>query len=278
MKSSATEIDCPALVRHAHASGVVVYRSALLDRVGFRHGFTTRHGGVSAAPFDTMNLGVAQADGEPDTEANIARNAALLMDAIDASGAELVRVRQVHGCGVHMASKDERFGPPAVEADAIVSIHTGVAPCIRTADCVPVLLACTATGRVAAVHAGWRGIVAGVVQESIRALATVGVHADDLAAAIGPGIGCNAYEVGDEVASAFGVAGLDDFVVRAPEWPKAHLDCAGAVRAQLLAAGVQANRIEGGGLCTARLAREFFSYRRDGARSGRMGAVIAARY
>ncbi|MBL9140560.1 MAG: peptidoglycan editing factor PgeF [Phycisphaerae bacterium] len=278
MRLSATELDCPALVRHVHASGVVVYRSALLDRVGFRHGFSTRHGGVSAAPFDTLNLGVAQTPGEPDSDANIARNAALLMEAIEATECEMVRVRQVHGCGVRMAERDDRFGPPSAEADAIVSVHPTVAPCIRTADCVPVLLACTATGAVASVHAGWRSIVAGVVGETIRAMATRGVHAQDLAVAIGPGIGCGAFEVGEEVAQAFGVAGLDDHVVRSPEWPKPHVDCAAAVRAQLLACGVQPNRIEGGGLCTVRMAREFFSYRRDGARSGRMGAVIVPRY
>lgn len=279
MTSSAIDIECPALVRHAHANGVVTYRSALLDRAGFRHGFSTRHGGVSAAPFDTMNLGVSQAPGETDTDENIARNAALLMEAIGATDAEMVRVKQVHGCGVRVADRDDRYGPPALEADAIVSAHAAVAPCIRTADCVPVLLACTGTGIVAAVHAGWRGIVAGVVAEAVRALQARGVHPDDLAAAIGPGIGCEAYEVGDEVAHAFEVAGLERFVVRRPEaWPKPHLDCTGAVRAQLRACGVPANRIEGGDLCTARMGREFFSYRRDGARSGRMGAVIAPRY
>lgn len=277
MRSSSAAVECPALVRHAHSSGVVAYRSALLDRIGFAHGFSTRHGGVSPPPFDSLNLGIAQTPGVPDTEENIAINAVRLMTAIGAPECALVRVRQVHGVAVHWTGRGACYGPPEHEADVIASDWRSAAPCVRTADCVPLLLGCTATGMVAAVHAGWRGIVAGVVGGALAALRVRGARAEDLAAAIGPAISAAEYEVGEEVARAFEVAGLEAFVLRRPEWPRPHVDCAGAVRAQLQAAGVPVSHIEGGGLCTARMGREFFSYRRDGARSGRLAAVIVPR-
>lgn len=274
MRLSAARADAPALERCALREGVVVYRGARLAACGFTHAFTTRHGGVSAPPFDTMNLGIAQAPGEPDTDANVAANAARLMAAIGAPHAHLVRVRQVHGAEVRVCESDDRFGAPTLQADAMVSRWPQVAPCIRTADCVPVLLGCTATGMAAAVHAGWRGIVAGVVGQAVARMIAMGAQADRVAAAIGPAIGCDAYEVGDEVAKAFEVAGLEAHVHRRAEWPRPHLDCAGAVRDQLQRAGVPADAVDGGNLCTVRDAGDFFSYRRDGARSGRMGAVI----
>jgi YfiH family protein len=277
MTWSSAALECPELVRHVHESGVAVYRSALLDRAGFAHGFSTRHGGVSAPPFDTLNLGIAQAPGEPDSEANVARNVERLMAAIGAPECAMVRARQVHGVAVHWAERGAAGGAPVHEADVVASAWRGAAPCVRTADCVPLLLACTATGMVAAVHAGWRGVVAGAVRAAVAALTARGARAEDLAAAIGPSISAAEYEVGEEVARAFEVAGLEAHVLRRASWPRPHVDCAGAVRAQLRAVGVPGNRIEGGGLCTARMPREFFSYRRDGARSGRMAAVIVPR-
>lgn len=275
-----TTVAPAPLERVAHASGVVFYRSALLHGAGFLHGFSTRHGGVSAEPFDTMNLGIAVAPGEPDSDANVARNAALLMAAIGALHARMVRVRQVHRADVHCCGADAAFGPPVVEADAVVAVDAGVAPCVRTADCVPVLLACPRTRVVAAVHAGWRGIVGGVIARGVAALVERGSRREDVLAAIGPCIGVNAYEVGEEVAQEFWAADLGAFVARKSEWTRPHLDCFGAVRAQLQSAGLSAVSVDGRELCTASESRgpaaEFFSYRRDGARSGRMGAVIVA--
>lgn len=267
------------LERTTAGNGVVTYRSAALGAEGFAHGFTTRHGGVSAAPFDSMNLGIAQAPGEPDSDGNVAANAELLLEALGARGTALFRVRQVHGNEIHCCDGSERFGAPSVAADGVVSAHRGVAACVRTADCVPVLLACPATGTVAAVHAGWRGIVAGVVARAIDAMeARHGVRRDGLVAAIGPCIGRDAYEVGPEVAAAFAAAVGDAFVLPVGgSRVREHIDCHGAVRSQLVASGLRAGRIDGEELCTAGANREFFSYRRDGARSGRMAAVIVPR-
>jgi hypothetical protein len=268
-----------ALERIVAANGVVTYRSALLQAEGFRHGFGTRHGGVSAAPFDTLNLGIAQAPGDPDTDANVAENARRLMEAIGAPESAMVRVRQVHGCAVHACRGDERFGPPGPDADALVSADVRAAPCIRTADCVPVLVGCTETGVACAIHAGWRGIVAGVVARAIESMCTArGVRPGGMVAAVGPCIGRAAYEVGPEVAAEFARAVGDAFVL-APGGGRAkeHIDCFGAVRAQLAAAGIPRESIDGEELCTAATGREFFSYRRDGARSGRMGSVVVPR-
>lgn len=270
----------PELERVEHPCGVVTYRSALLAAHGFRHAFATRLGGTSAVPFDSMNLGIAQAPGEPDDDANVAANAARLMRAIGAPEEAMVRVRQVHGAGVHACGGCERFGAPVAEADAIVSRHARCAPCVRTADCVPVLVACTGTGAVAAVHAGWRGIVAGVVGRAVAALVreTGSVDASGFAAAIGPCAGRDRYEVGPEVAAEFASAVGPGFVLApGPGRRKEHIDCFGAVRAQLEAAGLSPARIDGEERCTIAGAGDFFSYRRDGARGGRLGSVIVPR-
>lgn len=266
-----------ALERIEPKDGVIVYRSPLLASLGFAHAFSTRHGGVSPAPFDSMNLGIASAPGEADTESNVAANAARLMDAIGAGTSRMVRVRQVHGCAVH-ACAPAGHGVPSPEADAVLSDLPSHAACVRTADCVPVLLACTATGAVAAIHAGWRGIVAGVVPRAVAALRErYGADPAAMAAAIGPCIGREVYEVGPEVAAEFARAVGGEHVLPAgPSRPREHIDCFGAVRAQLVACGVPARSIDGTELCTVR-SPDFFSFRRDGARSGRMGAVIVPR-
>ncbi len=258
--------------------GLVVYRSALLASHGFAHAFSTRHGGVSAAPFDSMNLGIANAPGEPDTDANVAANAARLMEAIGAGDARMVRVRQVHGCAVHACVPGAGPATAAAEADAVVSGNASQAACVRTADCVPVLVACPDTGAVAAIHAGWRGIVAGVVAKAVGELALRhGCRASALLAAIGPCIGRDVYEVGPEVAGEFAASVGACFVLPAHEGrPREHIDCFGAVRSQLLACGLAQDAIDGAELCTVRTP-DFFSHRRDGARSGRMGAVIVPR-
>ena len=267
------------LQRIVASNDVVTYRSALLASEGFRHGFSARHGGVSVAPFDSLNLGVAQAPGEPDSDANIEENARRLMAAIGAEGTAMVRVRQVHGCVVHACAGDERFGPPQAEADALMSADARAAPAIRTADCVPVLIACTETGVVCAVHAGWRGIVAGVVPHAIGAMrAAHGARPGGMVAAIGPCIGRDVYEVGPEVAAEFAKVVGDAFVLPAGGGrAKEHIDCFGAVRSQLVACGIPAESVDGEELCTVATPREFFSYRRDGARSGRMASVVVPR-
>ncbi len=143
--------------------------------------------------------------------------------------------------------------------DALLENTPGAVVAVKTADCIPLLLVDPHHRAVAAVHAGWRGAVAGIAQRAVAALgAQFGSRAGDLHAAIGPAIGNCCYEVGPEVAAQFGVDG------------RAHIDLVEEVRRQLKAAGVDGRRIYVSGLCTKCRADEFHSFRRDGAAAGRL--------
>ncbi len=142
--------------------------------------------------------------------------------------------------------------------DALLENTPGAVVAVKTADCIPLLLVDPGHRAVAAVHAGWRGTVAGIAQSAVAALgARFGSRAADLHAGLGPAIGKCCYEVGAEVAAQFGVDG------------RAHIDLAETVRRQLEAAGVGRRRIYSSGLCTKCRTGEFHSFRRDGAAAGR---------
>jgi YfiH family protein len=226
-----------------------VLRAKGLLEAGFAHAFPTR---------DTL-------DGD-------------LLDGLGGGVMRVVQVRQVHGaCVVEAAEANEK------EADAIVARGrlSRVAIGVRVADCVPVLVGDPSSGDVAAIHAGWRGTVAGVVGTAIRALLSGATarsveQANDrsyagagLVAAIGPCIGACCFEVGRDVADRIG------FVVR-DAGDKAYVDLRAAVRAQLTSAGLVDGRIEDVPGCTKHEPERFHSFRRDGANSGRMLAAIAA--
>lgn len=263
-----------SLVRTRHGPhGVVTYRSRLLASAGFDHAFAARHGGVSEPPFATLNLGIARAPGAEDPSDRVEENLRRLLSAAGLGGRRLVRVTQVHGVETLVA--ESIADGPRREADALVASDPGLAVAIRMADCVPILLACPRTGQVGAVHAGWRGLVAGTLESAVAMLESRGARRDGLLAAVGPCIGVDAYEVGPEVAATCHAAGLGEAVSRA--WPREHLDCFRAATLRLAAAGIGADRVDGGPLCTFGNPDEFFSYRRDGARSGRMAAVIGPR-
>ncbi|MDJ0813089.1 MAG: peptidoglycan editing factor PgeF [Woeseiaceae bacterium] len=178
------------------------------------------------------------------------------------------RINQVHGAGVarwEMLAADD--APP--DADAIVSATPGSLCVVRTADCLPVLLCSNDGGEIAAVHAGWRGLAAGVIEAAIAALAT---PPGNLIAWLGPAISQPAFEVGGEVRDAFlaGSAGAADaFEKNARGRWQADLYVLGEQRLQ--AAGVTA--VSGGGLCTHADAGRFYSYRRDGS-TGRMLSFV----
>lgn len=175
---------------------------------------------------------------------------------------DIVRVKQVHGARAVKAAE-----APGQEADALVAAPMGepVAVGVRVADCVPVLVASADTGGVAAIHAGWRGVVAGVVPAGVELLGR-----GALVAAIGPCIGACCFEVGAEVAERIG------FVTRRAG-EKAYVDLRAAVRAQLRVLGLADEAIDDVPGCTKHEPERFHSFRRDGANSGRMLAAIATR-
>ncbi len=240
-----------------------IIQSPLL--AGFAHGFTTRAGGGSSGPFESLNLGGLVGD-EP---GRVASNWARLERE---TGLRFARVRQVHGA---RAVRADAPTEPLVEADVVVSRAPGVAACVSVADCVPILLADPETGAVAAVHAGWRGTVARAAAEGVRALAReAGAPSSRLLAVVGPAIGPCCYEVSPDLAARFR-SELGPETVREGAAPR--LDLWRANVGVLRAEGVAADRIEVLARCTACERDAFFSHRRDAGRTGRQVAFIAPR-
>jgi len=161
--------------------------------------------------------------------------------------------------------------------DAVSSASAGVGCAVRTADCVPVLIADQRTGRVAAAHAGWRGVVRGIVTSTVKSLLQQGCQVKDLLAAVGPHISVTAFEVSEDVAHELSQAVPDvDAVVRKPG-AKPHVDLRKLVRAQLVAQGLENAAVDDVHGCTVSDPELFFSYRRDGAVSGRHLSAVVAR-
>jgi YfiH family protein len=195
------------------------------------------------------------------TREEILSSVASVADVAGIAVPRLAWAQQVHGASV-LAARPGLCGP----GDALITAERGLALAIATADCVPVLLAAGAT--VAAVHAGWRGLVAGVIGAAVERL---GHDASGIRAWIGPAIGPCCYEVGEEVATAIDGAGRGDAVLRRDARPRPHLDLHAAARLELAACGVRA--VQALAICT-RCSPALWSYRRDGTAAGRNLAFI----
>jgi len=262
------------LARRESESKVVWYESPLLASAGLPHAFSTRLGGVSPRPFDSLSFG-NPAGAAPDVWENIQENYRRLQTAIGAADRKVLRVHQMHGCGVLVARQGIAWDMQA-RADAVVASEPDCLASVRVADCTPVLLA-TADGRaVAAVHAGWRGVVAGVVPRAVDELRKIAPNAR-LIAAIGPCIGMEAFEVGAEVLEAFGLLLGERAPIRSCAGGKGRVDLRCAVALQLQDAGLSPENIDMTDRCTVEHAAEFFSHRRDQGVTGRMVAIIGAR-
>ena len=232
------------------------------DLGGARAAFSTRLGGVSQQPFDSLNLGLLT-DDAPEA---VAENRRRLATSLGFAPEQVIFARQVHGTRLIEHStefrgsfvrpdrtKEPRNDPP--EADGHVLREPGLGALVFTADCLPIAVA--GPGGVAMLHAGWRGLAGGILAAGVDAV-------EATSAAIGPGIGPCCYEVGDEVLDAF--SDLGEGVAEGRM-----LDLAEVARRQLAAAGV--GRVESAGLCTSCEAELFFSHRRDEGRTGRQGGV-----
>jgi YfiH family protein len=249
--------------------------SALLAGAGFRHAFFTRVGGVSLAPWDSLSFAASVGDDPEAVRENFRRAARVL--GVDP--ARVYVLSQVHGTASRVLSGAEDRDEVVREVgDVTVSCAAGVACGVRSADCVPVLVADRASGAVAAIHSGWRGTVANAAHAGVLALRALAGGDGDLVAAIGPHIARCCFEVGDDVAAALaGASPLGDAAVLRQDGRKPHVDLRRVVRAQLEAAGVAAGAIDDVTGCTVCERERFHSYRRDGARSGRMLSAIVAR-
>lgn len=226
---------------------------------------TLRRGGVSTTPYDSFNLG----DHVGDVPDNVCENRRRLLQQMPASN-QVQWLNQVHGVGVVEAGADS-----GIPADACFSGAPGIACAVLTADCLPVLF-CSADGKVvAAAHAGWRGLCAGVLEATV---ANLEARPRGVLAWLGPAIGPGAFEVGPEVREQFlERAGPHSSTVRAcftpSELQAGHFmaDIYALARQRLAALGLE--RVYGGGECTFTQAQRYFSYRRDG-QTGRMATLI----
>lgn len=222
---------------------------------------TTRAGGFSTGGYASLNL----ADHVGDDPVHVEQNRQRLATALALPSPPLW-LRQVHGVRVVDAGSCDA----APEADAAVATHAGVVCGVLTADCLPLLLCDRQGTRVAAAHAGWRGLAAGVIEATVAALEHPAI---ELLAWLGPAISAPAYVVGDEVRAAFvsHAARASEAFRPAPQggW---QADLYRLARQRLAALGV--NAVYGGERCTFREPAHFYSYRRDGAGSGRMASLI----
>ena len=261
--------------RVEHANGVVTYQSPLLSDAGLRHAFTTRIGGVSTGPYASLNLATLAKDEQTDPNLNVAENYRRLRRAIGCSQYRRVETKQVHGCHVFVPPPELIKPRDVLPADAIVSDRPGLMLTIRTADCVPILMS-DRRGRIAAaIHAGWRGLLAGVIGQTVHLITQrFEFERKQLIAAIGPCIQFDQYEIGQELADAFRIAGLSD-AIQQDNCHKPHVNLRTAAVMQLNTSGVCDDAIDQTDRCTYRDASEFFSHRRDGENTGRMAAVIA---
>ena len=234
--------------------------------------------------FTTRQLPLRATNVSPETSPAAVETAwAHAAASVGATPDAVMRVKQVHGRQVRVL-KAGGVGPDATtarpEADALVSNEPGLVLVVQVADCVPVLMADGRTGAAGAAHAGWRGTAAGVTRATVETMArALGTDPRDLIAAIGPSIGACCYTVGAELIDAFRSGGASEDQLG--RWfsrtasGDLRLDLWTANRDQLLSAGVGGDRIFVAGLCTQTHADTFDSYRAQGAKAGRMAALIA---
>jgi polyphenol oxidase len=233
--------------------------------LGVEVAVTTRQGGLSQAPFDTLNLGLHVGDDPRHVVANRAAAAAAFGVTLD----DLVFARQVHGAGTALVGPAERGRGTRAEEDALdatdvlVTVTPGVTLAILVADCVPLALVDPEARVLAAVHAGWRGTAAGAVGQALRVMQEQGARAGGVHAFLGPAVHRDRYQVSDEVpralAAAVHPADLEPAVTR-PDGPGHWLvDLVAANRQQLIAGGVRSERIVDCGATTGDEA--FFSDR-----------------
>jgi YfiH family protein len=241
-----------------------------LAALGVPHAFTTRLGGGSAPPFDTLNLG----RGVGDAPEAVRANRAAVLRALGRSLEDQVEATQVHGCEAAVAGSTQR-GQTISGVDILITCAPSVVLAIHSAVCVPILVFDPIRRAAAAVHTGWRGTAAGAAWAAVAALVKrCGSRASDLVAAVGPAIGPCCYEVDRPVFERFASWPWRAAVFAPERGDRWRLDLWDANVRQLTDAGLPAAAISLAGLCTACHPDAFFSHRRDGP-TGRMVAHIA---
>jgi YfiH family protein len=252
------------------ASGVTYFQFESFESLPVEHAVFTREGGISPAPWASLNVGGTVGDEIERVRVNQQR----ALQAIQRDPDSVYDVWQVHSAR-HVFTKVPRDGKPFVRADIILTDNPAVTLLMRFADCVPIMLVDSRSGAIALAHAGWLGTVLGAAQSAVAALQEhCGSDVRDVYAGLGPSIGPDHYEVGEEV--------LHDFDDAFPgEWEhhfqrrggQLYLDLWSANEAQLRSAGVE--RIEVARLCTACDLGRWYSHRAERGMTGRFGAALA---
>ena len=248
-----------------------------LEEAGFANGFSTRVGGVSAFPANSLNL----AGFDEDLAENIFENRRRFLSIFDGDY-QLATAWQVHGNGVKVVNTQKDIDDSEARFDGLVSRMPGVLTGVKTADCVPVLIGDPKTRSFAAIHAGWRGTVQSIVVRGVEAMQReFGSGPADMIAAIGPAACAKNYEIGQDVIDAFHAAfeGAGKYFKPTREG-HARIDLHLANRDQLLSCGVPSNQIFTAPLCTMERDDLFFSYRREKklyGKTGRLMSVIGLR-
>lgn len=233
-------------------------RSDLLSAVvGLRHGFFSRHGGVSGGLYQSLNCGF----GSSDNPSNVTINRERALLALGGQPGNLVTAYQVHSRVAVCVERPWKEGE-APKADALVTNKSGITLGILTADCAPVLLVDETSGVIGAAHAGWRGALLGILEETIESMTNLGAQPSRIAAAIGPCIGFNSYEVGREFPAPFLAENQADaaYFREAPRPDHFLFDLAGYVARRLHDAGI--SDVERLACDTFAEEASFFSYRR----------------
>ncbi len=251
-----------------------------LERLGFKNAFSTRLGGVSPLPANALSLG----NFSHDERANVIENRRRFLSALKADNWPMVTAKQIHSADIRSVADAEDARSEPQPGDALTANAAGILLAIQTADCMPVLIADERTRAFAAIHAGWRGTLAGIVARTVERMQhEYGSRAEDLHAALGPAICAEVFEVGAEVLDAF--RAKYDYaeelfsslkMIGQPNG-KGHINLNLANARQLADAGLRADRIYDCGLCTWLRNDLFFSYRLErGAEKpvGRLMGVI----
>lgn len=256
--------------------GVIVLVCRQLEAAGFANGFSTRLGGVSSLQSSTSGTELNLAGFNEDTRGNIYENRRRFLTAFPHEY-RLATAWQVHGNNVRFVKQHSDAGDSDERADAVISNLDDILVGVKTADCVPVLMADPSTGAYAAVHAGWRGTVQKIAQRAMESMVKeFGTSPTDLICAIGPAAGCDNYEVGSDVIDEFRRSFPEsDKYFRATRHGHALVDLMAANRDQLIGSGADPRNIHISGLCTMGRVDLFFSYRIEKAIYGRTGRLMS---
>lgn len=244
-----------------------------------RHGFTGRLGGESVKPYKALNMALHVGD-EPDM---VWENRQRFFQALELKAEKLVTPQQVHGARIQRVTMADAgrgakdYDDAIADTDALITNEPGLPLMLCFADCVPVIFLDPEKKAVGIAHAGWKGTVAKIAQQTVEAMQReFGSNTADILAGIGPAIGPCCFAVGDEVAEKFRAAFPQhaEEIISQQEG-QSHVNLWEANRLQLLAAGIPAENIEMADTCTSCQHQWFYSYRADGGQTGRMAAIIA---